>query len=70
MNTLRHDLRAALRALARQPTYAAVTILVLALAIGANTTVFSVFNGGCTPSTLNRDGAARPHFHGRGGDGR
>jgi predicted permease len=44
MNTLRHDLRAALRALARQPMYAAVTILVLALAIGANTTVFSVFN--------------------------
>lgn len=44
MNTLRHDLRDALRALARQPMYAAVTILVLALAIGANTTVFSVFN--------------------------
>ena len=44
MNALRHDLRDALRALARQPMYAAVTILVLALAIGANTTVFSVFN--------------------------
>jgi predicted permease len=44
MNTLRDDLRGALRALARQPMYAAVTILVLALAIGANTTVFSVFN--------------------------
>ena len=44
MNTFRHDLRDALRALARQPMYAAVTILVLALAIGANTTVFSVFN--------------------------
>jgi predicted permease len=45
MNTLRHDFRDALRALARQPMYAAVTILVLTLAIGANTTVFSVFNG-------------------------
>lgn len=44
MSTLTHDLRAALRALARQPAYAAVTILVLTLAIGANTTVFSVFN--------------------------
>jgi predicted permease len=44
MNTLVHDLRDALRALARQPMYAAVTVLVLALAIGANTTVFSVFN--------------------------
>ena len=45
MNALRDDVRGALRALARQPMYAAVTILVLALAIGANTTVFSVFNG-------------------------
>ena len=44
MNTLGDDLRGALRALARQPMYAAVTVLVLALAIGANTTVFSVFN--------------------------
>ncbi len=44
MSTFSHDLRAALRALARQPAYAAMTILVLALAIGANTTVFSVFN--------------------------
>ncbi len=34
-----------LRALARRPMYAAITILVLAIAIGANTTVFSVLNG-------------------------
>jgi predicted permease len=34
-----------LRALANRPLYACVTILVLALAIGANTTVFSIFNG-------------------------
>jgi predicted permease len=39
------DLRYALRALARRPMYAAITILVLAIAIGANTTVFSVLNG-------------------------
>jgi predicted permease len=39
------DFRYALRALARRPTYAAITILVLAIAIGANTTVFSVLNG-------------------------
>jgi predicted permease len=38
------DFRYALRALARRPTYAAITILVLAIAIGANTTVFSVLN--------------------------
>ncbi|HUG97668.1 MAG TPA: ABC transporter permease [Gammaproteobacteria bacterium] len=39
------DLRFAMRALARRPTYTIITVLVLALAIGANTTVFSVFNG-------------------------
>jgi len=39
------DFRYALRALARRPTYAAITMLVLAIAIGANTTVFSVLNG-------------------------
>ena len=39
------DVRYALRALARRPMYAIVTILVLAIAIGANTTVFSVLNG-------------------------
>jgi predicted permease len=39
------DLKFALRALARRPAYAFITVLVLALAIGANTTVFSVFNG-------------------------
>ncbi len=33
------DFRYALRALARRPMYAAITILVLAIAIGANTTV-------------------------------
>jgi len=39
------DVRYALRALARRPAYTAITILVLAIAIGANTTVFSVLNG-------------------------
>jgi predicted permease len=34
-----------IRALGKRPAYAAVTIAVLALAIGANTTVFSVLNG-------------------------
>jgi predicted permease len=38
------DIRYALRALARRPMYAAITIVVLAIAIGANTTVFSVLN--------------------------
>ena len=39
------DLRYALRALASRPLYALASIAVLAIAIGANTTVFSVFNG-------------------------
>src|SRR6187549_1750917 len=39
------DVRYALRALASRPVYAFASIAVLAIAIGANTTVFSVFNG-------------------------
>src|SRR5688572_26153391 len=39
------DVRYALRALASRPLYALASIAVLAVAIGANTTVFSVFNG-------------------------
>jgi putative ABC transport system permease protein len=45
LTVIGQDFRYALRALARRPTYAAITILVLAIAIGANTTVFSVLNG-------------------------
>jgi hypothetical protein len=39
------DVNYALRALAGRPLYALASIAVLAVAIGANTTVFSVFNG-------------------------
>ena len=39
-----HDLRQALRSLAKRPSSAILTVVVFALAIGANTTVFSVFN--------------------------
>lgn len=45
MHSLGQDIRYALRSFTRRPLYAVVTVTVLALAIGANTTVFSVFNG-------------------------
>jgi predicted permease len=45
MDTFRHDLRFAVRSLLRQPAFAIVTILTLALGIGANTAIFSVVNG-------------------------
>jgi putative ABC transport system permease protein len=41
MDTLRYDLRHALRAMSRQPATSAIVVLTLALAIGANTAVFS-----------------------------
>lgn len=45
MMSMWQDLMFATRALVKRPLYATVTVLVFALAIGANTTVFSVFNG-------------------------
>jgi predicted permease len=44
-DNLRQDLRLAIRGLLRAPAFAAVTILTLALGIGANTAIFSIVNG-------------------------
>jgi len=45
LDNLRQDIRLAVRGLLRAPAFAAVTILTLALGIGANTAIFSIVNG-------------------------
>ncbi len=45
MSILGQDLRYAVRSLARRPGFAAITVFILGLGIGANTAIFSVVDG-------------------------
>ncbi len=44
MQTIWQDLRYGARALLKKPTFSIIAVITLALAIGANTTIFSVLN--------------------------
>src|SRR6202451_2773219 len=58
-----HDLRFALRTLSRSPLFTAVAVLSLALGIGANTSIFSLFDQVLYRSLPVRDPKALVVFH-------
>jgi hypothetical protein len=72
MSSLMFDIRHAIRALARAPVFTGVTVLTLALGIGANSAIFSLVNavlirpvGYHQPERLMMiyEGIPKPTFH-------
>jgi macrolide transport system ATP-binding/permease protein len=67
LDELRQDLRYTIRTLARTPGFAVVVILTLALGIGANTAIFSLFNA-IMLRTLPLPSSQALQFVAQGGD--
>src|SRR5918993_390595 len=62
MTTLFKDVRYALRTLLRQPGFAAVAVVTLALGIGANTAIFSVIDAALLRSLPYREPGRLVHL--------
>ena len=62
MDTVRHDLILAFRSVRKNPSYTIVTILTLALGIGANSAIFTVVHGVLLESLPFRDAERLHHI--------